>query len=153
MTRLLLTAAAFVLTACATGPGPGPEPVRQELLAPSLGVDLSAMERTESGLYVETLRPGDGRTAERGQQVLVHYEGFFADGRRFDSSRDRHEPLEIPIGMDVVIDAWDEGIVGMRVGELRRLVVPPELGYGDRGAPGIPPDATLVFEIELLGVR
>ena len=124
-------------------------------LAPELGVDLSAMERTESGLYLETVEPGDGPTVRRGQTVVVHYTGWLADGTQFDSSRDRGQPLTIPIGLGQVIPGWDQGIVGMRVGETRRLVIPPELGYGDAGAGGglIPPDATLVFEVELLGVQ
>lgn len=123
--------------------------------APELGIDLSVMERTESGLYIQTLEPGDGPVVRRGQTVVAHYTGWLTDGTKFDSSRDRGEPLRIPIGMDRVIDGWDEGIVGMRVGETRRLVIPPELAYGEAGAGGgvIPPNATLIFEIEILGAR
>lgn len=122
--------------------------------APSLGVEPSEMERTDTGLYVQTLRSGEGPVAGRGERVRVHYEGWFVDGTKFDSSRDRGEPLEVPIGLGRVIEGWDEGIVGMRVGELRRLVVPPDLAYGRAGVRGeIPPNATLVFVIELLGVR
>ena len=143
---------AMLGAACAP-PGPAP-PIPEGTFAPELEVDLSGMDRTETGLYIETLRPGSGEVAEVGDRVVVHYEGWLPDGTRFDSSRARHEPLALPIGMDIVIDAWDQGIVGMRVGELRRLVVPPELGYGSDGAPGvIPPDTPLLFEIELLGIR
>lgn len=147
---LVLTLAA---TAACAPPGPA-APIPQDAFAPELGIALDRMERTESGLYVQTLRRGHGDVAKAGDQVMVHYEGWLPDGTRFDSSRARHEPLEIPLGMGVVIEAWDEGIAGMRVGELRRLVVPPELGYGHYGSPGvIPPDTPLVFQIELLGIK
>ena len=143
---------AVVFAACATG-GPAP-PIPEGTFAAELAVDLSAMERTATGLYVRTVRPGDGSVAEAGDRVVVHYEGWLPDGTRFESSRARHEPLEVPLGMDILIDGWDEGIAGMRVGELRRLVVPSELGYGDRGSPGVvPPDTPLLFEIELLGIK
>lgn len=162
MTRHVLAALTLVLTVALAAAGCAPTasalpqaaPVPQEILAPELGVDLSAMERTETGLYIQTLRPGDGAVARRGQHVRVHYEGWLADGRKFDSSRARGKSLEIPLGRGTAIRGWDEGIAGMRVGELRRLVVPPELAYGEAGAPGsIPPNATLVFEIELLARR
>jgi FKBP-type peptidyl-prolyl cis-trans isomerase len=111
------------------------------------------MERTETGLYVQTLRRGRGEVAEVGDNLVVHYEGWLPDGRKFESSRARHEPIEIPLGMGVVIEAWDEGLVGMRVGELRRLVVPPELGYGSRGSGAVPPDTPIVFQVELMGIK
>ena len=147
-------AATTLLGVAACGPPPPPEPVAGDVFAASLGVDLSEMERTDSGLYVQTVRPGNGAVARAGQRARVHYEGWFVDGTKFDSSRDRGEPLEVPLGMDIAIDAWDEGVVGMRVGEIRRLVAPPYLAYGAEGVTGaIPPDAVLVFEIELLGVH
>lgn len=123
--------------------------------APELGVDLSAMQEMASGLYIQTLEPGDGPLVRRGQTVVAHYTGWLSDGTKFDSSRDRGEPLRIPIGMGRVIDGWDEGIVGMRVGEVRRLVIPPELAYGEAGAGGgvIPSNATLIFEVEILGAN
>lgn len=151
---LLLLAA---VSACAGGGGsaaPGAAIPPDVVFAPDLRVRLAEMERMESGLYLETLRPGEGPVARRGQTVLVHYEGWLPDGTMFDSSRRRSRPLEIPLGLGAVIEGWDEGLVGMRVGEVRRLVIPPELAYGDQGAPGaVPPGATLVFEIELLGMR
>ena len=150
--RVLLGVLLVVAVACA--PSRSGNGVRAGSFAPALEVDLPAMERTETGLYIQTLREGSGPVVRRGERVRVHYEGWLTDGTMFDSSRDRQEPLEIPIGMDRVIDGWDQGIVGMRVGEVRRLVVPPELAYGQKGAGGvIPPNATLVFEVELLGVR
>lgn len=108
---------------------------------------------TDSGLKIEDLAVGDGETAEAGQRVSVHYTGWLTDGRKFDSSVDRNEPFTFALGRGVVIRGWDEGVAGMQVGGRRRLTVPPHLGYGARGAGGvIPPNATLVFEVELLGV-
>lgn len=151
--RPLLCTLALTLAASGCGAPPSAQPIPQDAFAPELGIDLARMERTESGLYIQTLRRGSGAVADTGHTVVVHYEGWLPDGRRFDSSRARHEPLEFPLGMGVVIDAWDEGIAGMRVGELRRLVVPPELGYGARGTGPIPPDTPLVFQVELLGIK
>lgn len=109
---------------------------------------------TASGLKLEDLTPGDGPAAQPGHDVSVHYTGWLADGTQFDSSRDRDEPFEFLLGRGDVIAGWDEGVQDMRVGGVRRLTVPPALGYGERGAGGvIPPGATLVFEVELLAVR
>ena len=109
--------------------------------------------KTASGLGIEELKIGDGPTAQAGQLVTVHYTGWLTDGRKFDSSKDRFEPFVFHLGGREVIAGWDEGVVGMQVGGTRKLTIPPELGYGPRGAGGvIPPNATLVFEVELLGV-
>lgn len=122
--------------------------------APALGVDLTAMERTESGLYLHNVAPGDGATAAPGNTVLVHYTGWLPNGEKFDSSIDRGEPISFQLGARQVIPGWDEGVAGMRVGGKRKLVIPPALAYGDRGAGGvIPPNATLVFDVELVEVR
>ncbi|MFA7400647.1 MAG: FKBP-type peptidyl-prolyl cis-trans isomerase [Sideroxydans sp.] len=104
---------------------------------------------------------GDGEEAHEGQHVTVHYTGWLFDknaadnkGTKFDSSRDRDEPFDFPLGMGQVIQGWDMGVQGMKVGGQRTLVIPPEMGYGRRGAGGvIPPNATLVFEVELLAVE
>jgi FKBP-type peptidyl-prolyl cis-trans isomerase len=109
---------------------------------------------TASGLQYADLAVGTGAEAAARSRVQVHYSGELTDGRPFDSSRDRGEPLEFVLGVGQVIRGWDEGVSGMKVGGRRILVIPPELGYGSRGAGGvIPPNATLVFDVELLGVR
>jgi FKBP-type peptidyl-prolyl cis-trans isomerase FkpA len=110
--------------------------------------------RTASGLQIEELVVGTGATAASGQKVSVHYTGWLTNGNKFDSSKDRGEAFEFGLGRGQVIRGWDEGVQGMKVGGKRKLTIPPELGYGSRGAGGvIPPNATLVFEVELLGVN
>ena len=109
---------------------------------------------TASGLKYEDVKVGTGETATAGRTVSVHYTGWLTDGNKFDSSKDRGKPFEFPLGGGRVIKGWDEGVQGMKVGGVRKLTIPASLGYGSRGAGGvIPPDATLVFEVELLGVR
>ena len=96
---------------------------------------------------------GEGAIATAGQRTTVHYTGWLASGKKFDSSKDRGDPFAFPLGAGQVIRGWDEGVQGMKVGGTRKLTIPPELGYGPRGAGGaIPPNATLVFEVELLGI-
>jgi len=105
-------------------------------------------------LQIEDIRVGTGAEAKAGQTVDVHYVGTLTDGRKFDSSRDRGAPFSFPLGAGRVIQGWDQGVAGMKVGGLRKLTIPPHLGYGSRGAGGvIPPNATLIFEVELLNVR
>jgi FKBP-type peptidyl-prolyl cis-trans isomerase len=118
------------------------------------------MTTTASGLQYEDTVPGSGEIARSGQHVTVHYTGWLHEpgapqgrGRKFDSSKDRGDPFDFPLGGGRVIKGWDEGVQGMQVGGTRVLTVPPELGYGARGAGGvIPANATLVFEVELLGI-
>jgi FKBP-type peptidyl-prolyl cis-trans isomerase FkpA len=108
---------------------------------------------TPTGLTIEEVVIGEGAAAAAGQQVTVHYTGWLANGTKFDSSKDRNDPFIFPLGAGRVIKGWDEGVQGMKVGGKRKLTIPPALGYGARGAGGvIPPNATLVFEVELLGV-
>jgi len=106
---------------------------------------------TASGLIIEELVTGDGAEAAAGQEVTVHYTGWLTNGTKFDSSKDRDDPFVFPLGGGRVIRGWDEGVQGMKIGGKRKLTIPPDLGYGARGAGGvIPPNATLVFEVELL---
>ena len=106
---------------------------------------------TASGLIIEEIVTGDGAEAAAGQEVTVHYTGWLTNGTKFDSSKDRDDPFVFPLGGGRVIRGWDEGVQGMKIGGKRKLTIPPDLGYGARGAGGvIPPNATLVFEVELL---
>jgi FKBP-type peptidyl-prolyl cis-trans isomerase len=129
------------------------------VLTLSLGIGGSMAESsqevtTPSGLkYVDQV-VGTGEAAVAGQNVSVHYTGWLENGKKFDSSVDRGQPFSFPLGAGRVIKGWDEGVQGMKVGGKRKLTIPSDLGYGSRGAGGvIPPNATLVFDVELLGVR
>jgi peptidylprolyl isomerase len=123
--------------------------------AEALGVDLESMRQTPSGLYIQDLVEGRGLAARSGHVVVVHYTGWLPNGEQFDSSRDAGEPRSFQLGARRdVITGWEEGVTGMRIGGKRLLVVPPHLAYGARGVPGaIPPNATLVYEFELLEIR
>ena len=110
-----------------------------------------------NGLQITDTKAGTGAEARKGQTVTVHYTGWLFNngqqGAKFDSSRDRKDPFKFPLGSGMVIKGWDEGVAGMKVGGQRTLIIPPEMGYGARGAGGvIPPNATLKFDVELLGV-
>src|ERR1700693_873083 len=113
---------------------------------------------TDSGLQYSEITVGEGAEAQAGQHVTVHYTGWLQNadgtaGAKFDSSKDRNDPFEFPLGAGHVIKGWDEGGQGMKIGGVRKLIIPSSLGYGARGAGGaIPPNATLIFEVELLGV-
>lgn len=109
---------------------------------------------TESGLQYTDTKEGTGKIPEKGQMVIVHYTGTLPDGTKFDSSRDRKEPFKFTLGAGEVIKGWDEGISTMKIGGKRTLIVPPELGYGANSPGGvIPPNATLHFDVELIGVE
>jgi peptidylprolyl isomerase len=145
------TLAAIVLAAALTG-------------SVAVGTSTSSMAQaaktmtTASGLQIADSKVGTGATPKPGQTCVMHYTGWLyengAKGKKFDSSVDRGEPFEFPIGQKRVIAGWDEGVASMKVGGKRTLIIPPALGYGARGAGGvIPPNATLIFEVELLDVK
>jgi FKBP-type peptidyl-prolyl cis-trans isomerase FkpA len=123
-----------------------------------LAKETTMTTTTESGLQYDDLTVGDGAEAKAGQHVTVHYTGWLRNddgtqGAKFDSSKDRNDPFRFSLGGGQVIRGWDEGVQGMKIGGLRRLTIPASLGYGARGAGGvIPPNATLIFDVELLGV-
>lgn len=130
------------------------EPAANEKGAASAPATKVETITTPSGLQYVELKVGDGKVAAAGQSVKVHYTGWLTDGKKFDSSVDRGEPFVFPLGGGHVIKGWDEGVAGMKIGGKRKLIIPSKLGYGDRGAGGlIPPGATLVFEVELLGIE
>ena len=115
--------------------------------------DMEEVITTDSGLQYVKLVEGDGATPQTGQTVYVHYTGTLEDGTKFDSSRDRNRPFSFPLGTGRVIKGWDEGVALMKVGDRFKLIIPPDLGYGSRGAGGvIPPNATLIFDVELLRI-
>jgi len=108
---------------------------------------------TASGLHIEDTVLGEGPAAAPGRNIIVHYAGWFADGRQFDSSEEKNDPFEFTLGAAEVIAGWDQGLPGMKVGGTRRLTVPPALAYGEEGAGDtIPPNVTLIFEVKLLAV-
>lgn len=117
-------------------------------------IDSAALTKTASGLQYQDVVTGTGSTAGQGQVAVVHYTGWLTDGTKFDSSRDRGQPFSFPLGGGQVIAGWDEGVAGMKVGGRRKLVIPPDLGYGPMGSPPvIPAAATLVFDVELLELQ
>lgn len=154
MRRLLCGMMMLVLAGCAAA-APGGAPAAPETLsfAPALNVDLAAMQRMEGGLYVRDVRVGGGRTVGRGDEVAVRYATWLPDGTMMDANVAPAAPREFRLGQRQVIRGWDQGVAGMRVGGQRQLVVPPSLGYGSRQVGNIPPNATLVFLVEVVSAR
>jgi FKBP-type peptidyl-prolyl cis-trans isomerase FkpA len=149
---------AVLVSACSQGgssvgaSGPVPQPIAGDIerttFDPALGVRLDAMTKRASGMYVQDLTAGTGSVATRGRTVVVRYTGWLPSGKQFDSGE-----ISVTLGSNKTIAAWEEGLLGMRVGGKRRLVVPPNLGYGSRGAgDDIPPNAVLVFDMEVSSV-
>ncbi len=153
--KLAVTAAAlalFALAGVASAQDPKPAAAAGETKAAAAAGETAVT--TASGLKYEDLKVGDGTEAKTGDRVQVHYTGWLENGTKFDSSVDRGQPFAFPLGAGRVIRGWDEGVAGMKVGGKRKLTIPPALGYGERGAGGIiPPNATLIFEVELLQVN
>jgi FKBP-type peptidyl-prolyl cis-trans isomerase len=112
-----------------------------------------ATTKTSSGLEYIDLTVGTGTVAVSGKNVAVHYTGWLTNGKKFDSSVDRGQPFQFSLGAGKVIKGWDEGVAGMKIGGKRKLIIPPNLGYGTRNMGSIPPNSTLIFEVELLGVQ
>jgi FKBP-type peptidyl-prolyl cis-trans isomerase len=162
MKRLLrmtgVVASTLLLTGCGTDSKSDESKNRQNINQTDKGTATMARTKTPSGLEYELMQEGTGVSPQKGQQVKVHYTGWLSNngvpGNKFDSSVDRGQPFTFVIGVGQVIKGWDEGVMGMKVGEKRRLIIPAKLGYGAQGAGGvIPPNATLIFEVELLGVK
>ena len=119
-----------------------------------LGQEKAPASYDIQGMKVEILQKGTGEATETGDVVTVNYVGTLENGTKFDSSIDRNQPFQFKLGQNLVIQGWELGVVGMKIGEKRKLTIPPELAYGSRGVSGaIPPNATLIFEIELLGIE
>ena len=126
------------------------------MIADSSGGDKKKDEKvvtTKSGLKYIDVKVGDGKDAKKGDDVVVHYTGTFKDGKKFDSSRDRNMPFTFELGAGMVIKGWDEGVAGMKVGGKRKLIIPYDLAYGEKGRGPIPPKAELHFDVELLNVK
>jgi FKBP-type peptidyl-prolyl cis-trans isomerase len=150
---LVVLGAALVGSACQKRV-PEPDSRPPEPVASAPAEPAPAASAKPSGLVKEDTVVGKGPEAKKGDHVSVHYTGTLVDGTKFDSSRDRDEPFEFTLGAGMVIKGWDEGVVGMKKGGKRRLTIPSELGYGKSGSPPkIPPNATLVFEVELLEIK
>ena len=150
---LLLAALPFFAAGCREKAPQPAIPIERATFAPALGVDLAASTKTPSGLYWRDITVGTGAPIASGQQVAVHYVGTFADGKQFDANGPDDEPFVFRVGAGEVIDGWDEGVAGMRVGGQRQLVIPPELGYGAGNHGPIPGNSILVFTVTPVRVQ
>jgi peptidylprolyl isomerase len=137
-----LLAASWGISGAAAQPGPATQPAAGEV-----GVTYT----TPSGLQITTVAKSEG--AKKGDEVMVHYAGRLTDGTEFDNSYKRNEPIKFILGQNMVIKGWEEGLLGMQVGDKRKLTIPPDLAYGAEGKAPIPPNATLVFDVELVGLK
>lgn len=160
MKKLRLISAGLAALAFATGTSVLAWPHKKESsnsndqIVYPIGPDTDGYYTTRTGLKFKDESKGDGQRPRTGQTVVVHYTGWLTDGQKFDSSVDRGAPFEFVLGTGAVIKGWDEGVKGMNIGGKRRLVIPPQLGYGSKGAgDSIPPNAKLIFDVQLLGVK
>jgi FKBP-type peptidyl-prolyl cis-trans isomerase len=148
MGRSSVALLAFFLSACGGGDA------KSGTADAGFQLDSAALTKTPSGLQYQDVVTGTGPEATTGQVAVVHYTGWLTDGTKFDSSRDRGTPFSFPLGGGQVIAGWDQGVAGMKVGGRRKLLIPPDLGYGEMGSPPvIPAAATLVFDVELLELQ
>lgn len=142
-----LISAAALSTGCGDDEIAGPEDIESAEFAASLGINLASMTRTSSGLYYEDIEEGSGDPAAAGNEAEVAYAGWLTDGTEFDRGA-----FSFVLGAGQVVPGFDEGVTGMRTGGVRRIVIPPALGYGSRGSGPVPPDAIMIFRIELLSI-
>jgi FKBP-type peptidyl-prolyl cis-trans isomerase FkpA len=147
----LVSAAAMAAAACESDPL-RVDP-RNVTFAPELGIDLDAMTRTSSGLYYQDVEEGDGAIATAGSTVSAFYRGWLPNGTLFDEALPPDDPIRFPLGVGAVIAGWDEGVAGMRVGGVRKLVIPPSIGFGNQANGPIPANSVLVFEVNLVEVE
>lgn len=150
MRKLFALFAFLALAACESATEPTPE---NTTFAPQLGVDLDASTRLDGGLYYRDLTVGDGTLVQNGARLSVHYRGWLANGSLFDQRQPPQQPFEFTVGTDNVIAGWHRGVVGMRVGGVRQLIIPPGLAYGDRAYGPIPASSVLVFEVSAVAVQ
>lgn len=153
MHRVLVVLCVLVAAGCAAAAEPGAISPESIAFAPALQVDLAAMERTSTGVYYRDLVVGHGPPVRRGYRVAVHFTGFLPDGTQFEQMAAPVPPVEFELGAGTVIRGWESGMVGMRVGGQRQLVVPAAQGYGSRAVGRVPANATLVFVIKLVSAR
>jgi peptidylprolyl isomerase len=165
MRYLIIPTLLALLTAACARESPGPSPAVQQAIGsalavatpeelnyhPDLQVEIAAMRRLPTGVLVQDLVPGEGDSVVAGTTVAVRYSGWLPDGTQFDGNADR-DPIRFRIGVGMVIPGWDDGLIGMKVGGKRKLVIPPDQGYGSEGSGPIPPNATLVFDVEVVEI-
>ena len=154
--RALLVAGLVVTGACGssdtTGPVPDPD-ITMTTFAPALGIDLSKMTKTASGLYFRDLTVGTGATVLVGKRVSIHYIGWLSSGTQFDANQPGSSPFQFTVGTGQVIPGFDEGVRGMAIGGRRQLIIPPSLGYGSTASGPIPANSILVFQIDLVAIQ
>ena len=161
----LVTTAALGVACTAFTEPPSPEPVATQpppsppasaappATASAAPTPPAAPTAADAPLGITTTAPGKGPGAQNGDKVRVHYTGTLTNGTKFDSSRDRDKPFDFTLGKGMVIKGWDQGLLGMKVGEKRKLVIPPGMAYGPAGRPGIPPNSTLNFDVEMIAIN